>query len=846
MNSLFKCSNANTLIEKACLYLTYAGIVASLLFICSINAFAAEASNDEVSESEIRIQEVEVRSRIDQPGQKTLDATFLRMAPSHTGTVNDALRNSSFVQYDMSSRNGLMGGEITPPKLSIRGAQHYENNFMLNGMGMNNYLNPSGYDPSLGWAAQITSDPQSLILDTGLMENVTVYTENVPAKYGKFLGGAVNSTLRAASTDRWHGAFNYRYSGSDWANIHYYEDDGPDEYRTNVLRQSRFTNHDVSARADGPLWGGLGLSVAFSQKYASIPMQYNSREHETVNTSRRNQNYMLRLNTPTDETFSAALTAIYAPYVQKLVNTAAMNSENTVKGGGWNIMLETKTKFDFGTWENNIGYSTNEASREVSSPATFFSWRTVPGGYANWGAGTASNQGTGSNMEQKQRTINFSSDMDFTEFNTGGLLHSVNAGIQFEHVHASLQHDPVKYMLQPQLSSTVVGTHENGVIAGEQWLRDLYLRPARDVSLSFATFAAYLEDTMKLERFTLRLGARLDYENLSNNINIAPRTFANVDLLDDGRFNLYGGYNRYYGGQIITRAVNIINGTWANVGEVYRRALVGNTPGDWALVSRGNYYANELGDLKTPYSDEFNAGFGVNLWDTNFNVIGVVRKHRDQILTSGGNNDTGPVKYINAGRTDYWGVTFSVDREFDLGSFGKHLLELSATRSDTKGNNITNGLASIHEQPGSEPDYVYLNGTKTDKSNLSARNFNSPWVVTLSHNASFWDERLRLFSVLRYEKGYPGMRYDTPSSIVEPSTGLNVSRWKNTKLPDTLNADMTVEFDVFRHKGSTLSVIGEVTNVMDRKNLMYSSTSATADPTYSMGRRFYAGVRFEF
>ena len=61
-----------------------------------------------------QLDAVEVRDMQQQPGTTVLEGQTLQLLPSRTGTVTDALRGQSSVQYSINDRTGLRGGEITP------------------------------------------------------------------------------------------------------------------------------------------------------------------------------------------------------------------------------------------------------------------------------------------------------------------------------------------------------------------------------------------------------------------------------------------------------------------------------------------------------------------------------------------------------------------------------------------------------------------------------------------------------------------------------------------------------------------------------------------------------------
>jgi len=148
------------------------------------------AAADEPAGKVHRLEGVQVRGQTEQPGEILIDRRTMDMTPSATNSINDLLRGQSNVQFDSSSRSGMLGGEITPPKISIRGAKHYENNFIINGLGNNNLINPGGYEHTANSGIP-SGDSQSIMLSTDMLDTVKVYTENVPATNADVFGCAI-------------------------------------------------------------------------------------------------------------------------------------------------------------------------------------------------------------------------------------------------------------------------------------------------------------------------------------------------------------------------------------------------------------------------------------------------------------------------------------------------------------------------------------------------------------------------------------------------------------------------------------------------------------------------------
>lgn len=275
----------------------------------------------------------------------------------------------------------------------------------------------------------------------------------------------------------------------------------------------------------------------------------------------------------------------------------------------------------------------------------------------------------------------------------------------------------------------------------------------------------------------------------------------------------------------------------------------------WSQINSAKDNTYRLGDLKTPYTDEYSLGASANVWDTLFKVSFVNRQYRDQIMGRAYREDgstTNMFEYSNKGKMDYWGLSYSISRDFDLGYFGKHYCELSATYSETTGNYTEWTNASFDESDGNpltaaskDPDYILLDGTLSSKSDIKADNFNSPWIIAYTHRATFWNERIRFMGQLRWEQG-GNYIYSVSNTTKRGPSGLLLNAYKTGHQPDTLNVDAKLSIDAIKYDSHTLTLEVEALNLLDRKNLSHVGATQTSQGTYSMGRQFYLGFRYTF
>lgn len=792
-----------------------------------------------------RVEGVEVRGVTVQPGEIVINQATIEMTPAATNTVNDLLRGQSSVQFDSSSRSGMLGGEITPPKISIRGAKHNENNFMINGMSNNSRINPGGYD-RINNGGEPKGDSQALIIDPDILKEVNVFTENVPAKYGSFLGGVVDARLRDAATDAWHGMAAFRYTTSDWTNFHYTEADqekADRPARAGEGYQPEFYKYNSSFRLEGPLWeNGPGLMLTYTNITSIIPLTIVPQD-ASVTERRVNQNFMAKINTPPSSPLYLSIAAIYAPYKATLYSRDLFDGGKfSVDGGGINLLINSHYDTPVGRWGNDISYSRSDLSRN-NDKDRLYSWLGTGASMAGktYNGKLATEGGMG-NYKQQQTELGWKSDLDLKAFGPELFSNQFSMGFELKKIMLEAERGGYTSYLNAALSPTAVGSREDGIITGEQFAKNKTVYDGRDRYVSIFMPSLYLQDTVEIERVTLRPGVRVSNDSLTSNTDVAPRLFANVDILHDGRFNVFGGYSRYYGTQAVFKALRAPSSSTPYTRTAYNQAWKAGKP------TSPNF--SRLGDLKTPYTDEYSVGASAEVWETLFKLTFVKRDYRDQIKSAPVKENTMIAEYTNRGKTDYKGVTLSAERTFDFGDWGRHVGELSATWSATKGN-FTDWTDATFENNDNiikfDPDYVLYNGTVTPASDLPANNFNSPWVITYTQRSYFWEDRVRLMGQVRWEQGGKRIYTDSARSNKTPGpSGLNLLAYKTAHQEDTLNVDAKLSVDAIKYKDHTLTFELEALNLLDRKNLSNFSTTESSQGSYSLGRQFYVGVKYTF
>ncbi|PIE69515.1 MAG: hypothetical protein CSA21_02490 [Deltaproteobacteria bacterium] len=819
-------------------------VIAFLLIVVSTSFQVCAAQNQKNTDAKkkaYRLSPITVQEQ--RAGEIVLDKTTLDMTPSTTLSVTDALRSKSSVQFDSMSRDAFTGGAITPPKISIRGAHHYENNFTINGMSNNNVLNPGGFDEGEPFGLVLPSgDSQAMFISTDLLDSVEAYTENISAAYGDFLGGVVDAKYRDASTDRWHISLSTRHTRDTWAEQHYFEGNTPDDYPASQDGQhSRFKRTNLSAIVDGPISDHFGLIVAYDRKWSKIPTYMYLQGPEKTTDRRLNENYFIRLNAMFGESLKADLTGTYAPYSAKMHPLLQRGGKYEIKGGGYSLGLETEWTLPCGMWENNLSFSVSEVSKDSNSN-TFYQWLSKPGGiqstYANWTDRRLANEGMMGDIESIQKVYELKSHFHFKEFDTASVTHKVLAGLDFTSLRAESETTGYTNYYRPTAQAGVRGRIEDGVVTGEQYSKGKRIVPEDSRAQGYKTAALFLEDSMNIERFLVRPGVRLSWDDITEETNLAPRLFANVDILNDKRFNLFGGYNKYYGSQVLNHAMSMpLKFT------LYSRKFNAGALSGWKEVRSSEKDSNELGDLKTPYVHEYTIGTSALVWETLFDVTFVDRRYKDQIRTYFDRTGKKNKRYTNEGETTYWGITLNIKRVFDFGAFGQHRCELAATHSSSKSNYAS--WLDAYDEMDSDTDsaYVELDGELVGREELPVGNFAAPWVMTYTQEMFFWDGRFRVMPMLRYETGGETIAsLKKPRQVMAPD-GKMADRYEIRDRRDNFTMDLSAALDVLDYNEHVLTVEMDITNVFDKKNIINVDPDSAS---YAMGRQIYAGLKYTF
>lgn len=802
------------------------------------NGTRSEGSASEIafSGNVYRFEPVKVVADRVQAGRTTIAVPELESLPSRTGSVTEALKTVPNVQFSNEETSSFNAGEIRPPRVSIAGAKPYENNFLIDGMSVSNTLNPNGLgsdgDSVSPSQLDVNGADQTIFYDTSLVDSITVYTSNVPARYGAFVGGVVDAELKDPRTDRWHGLLFGRHTRNEWFDLR-----GVDDESESSEVQPRFRHYALQAAVDGPLGENAGLLLSASRRWSVIPLvlEENDGSFTDKDQYRSNENYFAKvLYTPRSD-LELRLDATYAPYVERRWRPAWPGSEWELQNMSWRFAGEAVYLPDWGKVTGKLVYALNGYSRDSES-----NFREQVGGSGVPDSDNLSRGGLG-DAETNNRALDAGLDLEFDEFRTGDIAWNLSTGFDLSNVTTDMWNEAARISIYTETSSG-------------RWILTETDYPESDQSSTLNTLGWYGQAEIRWGRFTLTPGLRVDHEDFSHNTDLAPRLKAELDTMGDGVLRLVAGANRYYGGQLRAYALDRSRGSFTR--QEFSTGLI--------RFREGSDIAYQAKGLDTPYSDELMAGVLGEIAGLEYSLEVVHRDHRKQIISKSAGDDL--YELTNDGKSTFDGITLTLARAFETERFGTHTLRLGATKSRSRTfNGAYNSDVDVFDESGGYPynyDQVYYNGEIIDRSDMPADDYNSPLVLTFSWHGSFWEDRFRVNCVNRWRDSTTGILSDlrtadeTPYGTTASRPTTESAEWLNARgeyhdayregvISGGLVTDVSFEFDAVKEDLFTMSLLFDISNVFSSDG--HSNVNVPGElREFEHGRAYYAGIRCEF
>ena len=202
----------------------------SSLSVAILSSFSSLSFAEQIQESEpttlspsLKLSTIVVEAKEENALGKTVyKQEDLKKSPNSSKNITEFLKVNPNVQLGHRFRSSLQQGELNAADISINGGLAYDNKILINGLAINNTINPVGAQQS-NHPNQLMGNSQAAAINTDLLCKLTVLDSNIGAEYGEFTGGVVSAETCAPQTEigKIHGSLSYDYTSDAWSKVNF-------------------------------------------------------------------------------------------------------------------------------------------------------------------------------------------------------------------------------------------------------------------------------------------------------------------------------------------------------------------------------------------------------------------------------------------------------------------------------------------------------------------------------------------------------------------------------------------------------------------------------------------------
>lgn len=789
-------------------------------------------------------------------GVFTVDEATLRAMPSGNGDVTSLLKLHPGVQFSEQQQRSGSQGEIAPADISINGAKFYANLYQLDGMPINNDINPASTGASLSGVNSNNSPPsasQGFAIDSSLICDVTVRDSNVPAAYGRFSGGVVSADTCAPRRSL-GGRVSVEMTRSEWmqakvapANRQEYE------RSADMTEQPRFDKMTYRAAIESKVNDSFGFIGSFVRRTSEIPLTSYTGSAGMDGDSRRKvqqrqiDNLFLKGFARLDRDTDLDLSVSYAPSDNEYFISNARNSFFRLESGGVGLNAGLVQRFDDVKLTQRLTWSSMKSSRDGDA-STWKLW-SYSAADKNWGVpGGNSGEGGYGDINQQQDTLNYTARADLKPLTLLGMEHRLQAGIELERKESFYERS-TQYEQYTLSTATTTCAQANGTVdsttcslaptaSGKgQYLKRRIIYLAGKFEVNESSQGAFIQDEIRYDRLTARLGLRYDDSNLASKGSLAPRSALFFDALGNGQTLLEAGHNRYYGRNFMQ--FHTFRERLSLQMATQDRNLVGGVLGMWGTPTVASTAAMyNIGDLDVPYSDETVLGVRQKWADGQWTLKRVGRKSRDEVvlhLRSAGN-----YWWDNVGKSDSSVWSLAYESLKPIQAFGTTTTVMGAldwTRVETSHANYADTLSDLGS--GDLERMVRYDGKFIRWADRPADNYARPQTLRLLFNTYIPQARLQIGNFLRYRTGFQKMALNGKADY----QGSQVNSYDKLSFGPALTWDTRINWSIPTTAGQEAFVTFTINNLLNRTNTLDTTSTSTI---YEAGRQFWLELGYRF
>lgn len=764
-------------------------------------------------------------------GKSELSSDTLQQLPRKNSSLTETITILPRVQIGEEQRTSENAGEILPPLISISGGRAYENYYSVDGIGMNSLIDPLADNQNA--IDQVPGHPQRAFIHQDLIESVTVYDSNIPARYGRFVGGVVDARTRMPA-NKPGGKLSLRTTRDTWTQFQVNHEDRDDfDNSSSFNQQPRFKKYDGGIELDVPVNEQMGFLGSYKRIQSNLELSHfgdRKKQDKSLET------FFLKYAWTPPTPHSLELTTSYTPSEEDFFITDTRDSDFTIKRGGYSVNGIFRGDARIGSYELTAAYLENENSR--NAPANFYTWRNSPS--KNWGDDVGishSREGGFGDIENTEQSVQLRADLLSHALVTGKFSHVINLGAEYTWDQAEYDRKETSLVHNSSTLSPDVACApgDPACVDGEQYFaaRNVYLAQSRDADINY--FAAYLEDLITVGPLGLRPGVRISHDDFLDNTNLAQRLAGSWDILKSGKTILVGGYNRYYGESLLTYKLR--EAIVPYLKETRSLDSDTNQLSSWGFDSISSATLDKYSELDTPYSNEWTIGVVQQLLGGSLQLNYLERNNRDQFAKEKiteviDGEDRNFYVLNNNGSSNYESIKVSWERKWL-----NHYLHINYTHSDQDSSNES--YDDIFDGEDLE-ELVWYEGKVIDSVDLPRLDYNREHMLNIIYVGRLpWN--VSFTNVTRYLGEYDARNKLSAADKTDQGIATNLTAYEKVTRPDYWIFDWRLDWKKAIRLDQSVMLSLEANNVFDR-----TPPAGESVTTYELGRQFWLGMTYEF
>ncbi len=809
-----------------------------------------------IREGSATLPEVEVRADREPQGVLSLTRSQINAMPAGNGDITSLLKIHPNVQFSNTQQSTSTQGEIAPADISINGGKFYDNLYLMDGMSINNNMNPAGAGSAINTPP---SAAQGFAIDTAFLCNVTVLDSNVSAAFGKFGGGVVSADT-CAPTRKFGADVSVETTRSTWMQYKYAPGDAANAaLSASAAAQPDFTKWTYRISMEGKPTENTGLIASVVRKTSEIPLRgytngsVSGSDDNTKTQTREQESYYLRGFWKPAAGIETDLAVTHDPYESRYFIQNARGSYFDNTSGGQSVNAGLKHTIGDGlTLSHRFVVSEMDSSR-YSPENIWKAWRYSAD--KNWGVASSATvrnsfEGGYGSIAQTEDRLSYQMKAEVAPRQWLGLEHRLEAGLGIEHERYEYNRLNTYEQYTTSTNTTTCNMVGGGVdtefcslatpwnaASGGQYLRSRIIYKAGSFSVSNQSVSAYLQDEIRLDRLRVRLGLRYDKDELSPESSLAPRMAAFWDLSGNGDTRIEAGANRYYSRNFMI--YQTYRERLALQSSSQTRSIVGGLIGNWAAPVFGSTASMyHVGDLKVPYSDEATLGVSHAAWGAVWGAKYVRRKARDQVVLH--LRGIGDYWWDNVGYSDSDTVSLTMSTPQPIKWAGTSTFINAALDHTSVKTSHADYSDTLSSYAGELSEVISYNGQFIPYTARPADNYNRPWTARVMFITQIPSSRLTVTNLLRVRDSYEKVAA-TGEQVSYQGTMVDV--WKTTRFRKAVTWDVQFNWSILTHADQSAYVNLGIENLFNRSNVIEGSGTTA---TYEKGRQVWLRVGYRF